>query len=652
MQIRVKTSFLNYFILFLLLAISTATYLVYKDGLNGSFIFDDGPAISQNTRIAIDNLQPETLLQAAFSSSSGPLGRPLSMLSFALNYYFTGLHPYYFKLTNLAIHVVNGIGIFFLSLFLLIIYQKRFEQTLSRSSINWISLAVSAAWLLHPFNLTSVLYIVQRMTSLSALFCIWGLVVYCWGRIRLYDGDNRGGVLILISLAIFTPLAALSKENGLILPLLMLIAELSLFNFQAARPAARRFVLFFFIVTVAIPAVLALGYIAVKPDWILGGYAGKTFTLSERVMTEARVIWFYIRLIILPSIGQMGLYHDYIVNSRSLFEPVTTIFSILGILALLGLAFFARKRAPLITFGLLFFFAGHLLESTVISLEIAHEHRNYLPMYGLILILFYYLLSALFSMKTLRMRQFVAVALIALFAFSTHARANYWSDPITFVESEVARHPDSARNNGEMAHIYASIDSDDPATKEINYLTARYHYEKATSLDPNYTHGLVGLIILSSTKNRPVEADWIAELKRRLEHTPFTAEKSNQLVGLATCQANGICKLANQEIESILRAPLRNLTLTSQNRAGVLSALSLYLVNIERDYPAAVTAMRQMADAAPQELEYRMTLIKFLNALGRHEEAKTQLNILSNLDSRRVYTKEIAEQTTLLKQSN
>jgi len=95
---------------FCLIVVLVVTYLVYQRGLYGPFLFDDGPNIVQNSKLAIHDLNLGTLKQAAYSGYSGPLLRPFSMMSFAVNYYATGLDPYYFKLTNLVIHLCNGGG--------------------------------------------------------------------------------------------------------------------------------------------------------------------------------------------------------------------------------------------------------------------------------------------------------------------------------------------------------------------------------------------------------------------------------------------------------------------------------------------------------------------------------------------------------------
>jgi protein O-mannosyl-transferase len=624
---------------FLIFALVVA-FLVYQRGLTGPFLFDDGPNIVYNGQLAIHDLSPDSLRQLAFSGFSGPLKRPVSMTSFAVNLYATGLDPFYFKLTNLCIHLLNGVGIFVLTSLLLNFYRQRFQPELSAAHVQWISVAVSAAWLLHPFNLTSVLYVVQRMTSLSALFTIWGLALFFRGRTRLYQGKN-GIFQILGSLLLFTPLAVLSKENGILLPGFMLVAELTLFRFYTGRPAQKRFLTGFYLLAVAVPLAAVLIYISMHPEWLQIGYKGRDFTMVERVLTEARVLWFYIWQIVLPSTAQMGLYHDDIAISRGLFQPASTVISLAGLIALLGLSFVARRKAPLIGFAILFFLAGHLLESTVFPLEIAHEHRNYLPMYGIVLVMFFYLLYPLAFKTNLRLRQAGAILLIALFAFNTFSRAGKWTNPYDLFMTEVEHHPSSALANGEMGAVYSNINTKDPIGMEMYYLLARERYEKAAMLDRNDTKPLFGLIMLSAGRKKAMEPSWLEELAHRLEHSPYAAVTSDKLVSLTNCRLEGRCKLTGAEIEGLLNAALHNPGLGGANRAKVLYAQSVYLINVKRDYPAALATMHQMVESAPQELDFRLPLINFLVALKRAPEAKAELEMLKRLDKWHAHMEEI-----------
>ena len=189
-------------------AIAVLGWTVYLPGLPGNFVYDDFSNIVQNQSVHIDNLDIHSLSAAAGGTTAGPLKRPISMLSFALNWYFGGIDPLPYKLVNIAIHVLNGIMVFFFLGLLL----KRMQPGMSVGVQSMIALASALAWTLHPINLSSVLYIVQRMNSLAALFTLLGLWVYLRGRSRP-ELTTTSLVAVLLAAAVFGVMAALSKEN-------------------------------------------------------------------------------------------------------------------------------------------------------------------------------------------------------------------------------------------------------------------------------------------------------------------------------------------------------------------------------------------------------------------------------------------------------
>ena len=159
-----KTQKINCFLSFIITAI---TFILYYPGLFGDFVFDDSANILENKKLAIHNLSHENLKSAALSGNAGPLGRPISLVTFSLNYYFTSFDPFYLKLTNLFIHLINGLLVFVISLklFQWLSYQYK---SIKLESTSYLACLVCLIWLIHPLNLTSVLYVVQRMTSLSS----------------------------------------------------------------------------------------------------------------------------------------------------------------------------------------------------------------------------------------------------------------------------------------------------------------------------------------------------------------------------------------------------------------------------------------------------------------------------------------------------
>lgn len=627
---------------FLFLCSLVLAFYCYHPGLHGPFLFDDTINIVENTALNIHVLDIASLKAAAVSMGGGIAGRPLSMTSFALDYYFSGPAPYGFKLTNLIIHLLNGVCVFFLTMLVLAIHQRQHAPEFSANCLRWVSLAVASAWLLHPLNLTGVLYVVQRMASLSALFTLLGLIAYLYGRRRQLDG-HAGWGWILAGFFLFTPLAVLSKENGALLPAFMLLAEVVLLNFQAPETRTRLMLVALFAAMVILPGIVLAIYSIYQPAWLLVGYNIRDFTLPERLMTEARVLWFYLRLIIVPDISQLGLHHDDIAISRGLLAPYSTLFACIGLALLAGVAFLFRKRHPIAAFGILFFLLGHSIESSVIALEIAHEHRNYLPIYGVLLMVFYYLLSPAWHKDTLRLRQVLAVILVLFFGAVTAIRAGQWADANGLNIMEVTHHPNSLRANTDVAYIYTFLPAFSPEQAEEYYQLALSHYQKAADLSSTDTSGLLGLVGLNAMRGRPVDERWVRELEYRLEHRPFAPAAANSLMHLEKCLTKGTCRHSPQDMARLLQAALRNPTLYGQGRSSLQFAWSNLLFMSMHDRDAALKAAYKAMEATPGNPETRITLIKFLLNQGKSDDAKKQIAQLRQLDDMKIYSEQLDE---------
>ena len=197
------------------------TLVVYSPGLGGGFALDDYTNITQNDALAVQDLSWTSLSHAIFSFQAGPTMRPVSMLSFALNRYFSGNDAYVFKLTNLIIHLLNGLLVFWLLFQLLEAYRRCRDPSLPTEKLRWLALLAGACWMLHPLNLMPVLYVVQREASLSVSFVLLGINLYLWARMR-EQGSQRGGWLMW-SVAPMTLLATLCKESGALLPAYLLV---------------------------------------------------------------------------------------------------------------------------------------------------------------------------------------------------------------------------------------------------------------------------------------------------------------------------------------------------------------------------------------------------------------------------------------------
>ncbi len=636
----------NFAVLALLLMVLCATYAVYRPGLSGPFLFDDNLTIKSNQHLDIKSLSPSALKEAALSGSSGVVGRPLSMLSFALNRYADGLQPRGFKVTNVVIHMANGVAVFFLSWMILIAYRRRFDPALQPLHVKVLSVAAAAAWLLHPLNLSSVLYVVQRMNELAALFTLIGLVFYMWGRLRM-DERRTGMPLVVTGVVVFGTLALLSKENGALLPLLMLVMEAVLFRFEAPTRRQRRGLKVLFGVTVALPAVALLLSLLTVPDWAFQGYQYRDFTLTDRLMTEARILWHYLYWTVLPWFGSLGFFHDDFTVSRGLLSPWTTVVAIVGHGALLTAAVMLRRKAPLLTLAVFFFYAGHVMESTIFPLELVYEHRNYLPIVPMVLAVVFYLYRLAQVAGSYRYVVYGgSVVLVLILGYATSVRAYQWNDDERFALQQLQHHPSSPRVNYMIGGLFYGrmIHSKHP---ESDFKNARRFFSRATLLNKNFTGGLFGIIITYQAMRKTPPPQIVAMLEHRLKTAPFISNDANWLGQLVMCQIQGTCRLSRGTMMSLFTASVNNPRNVGVNKAYTLTVMSRYMADLN-DYPKAIKLAQEAASLMPKNLDFRLDTVDLLITMGSYDRARQALDEVRRLDTLGAYTSGIAEQARRL----
>jgi hypothetical protein len=423
-------------------AILVLGLLVYWVGLAGPLLFDD----SDNLRPVAAWLEGRTdWLSVVFGNTSGLFGRPVSMLSFVLNGALLGPGVWGLKLGNVLIHLANGALVFVL--FRALIRCGALTRASDRSAA-WLPLLGAALWLLHPLMVSTVLYVVQRMAMLSALFILLALIAYVHGRVVLDEGRRNRALLLLVAIVpLCTVLATLSKENGILAPALCAVIEWLVF--QPARGVRRAWLSRAFIgAALVLPALVALVLTVLQVPAIVDGYANRPFTLIERLLTQPRVLWDYVGALVLPNGPHLGIYHDDYAVSHGLFDPATTALAILAWLGLIGVAWRLRRPIPGLAFGLGIFLVGHALESTVFPLLIYFEHRNYLPAVGLIWAM---LAVATFAAdaasphmrNAARIFPAAACALVLVLAAATAARASVWRSHHAIMQQALEFHPDS-----------------------------------------------------------------------------------------------------------------------------------------------------------------------------------------------------------------
>lgn len=386
--------------------------LVYLPGISGGFLFDDYPNLDAMGHLSgVTNW--ETFHAFVFSGWSGPTGRPISLASFLLDDNTWPSHAPWFKQTNLYIHLLCGLLLCWATLLL-----ARNLKSVTEQQAQWIAVLACALWMLHPYMVSTTLYVVQRMAQLATLFSLAGIVLYLHARLSLQKTPKRAYFWMTFAIGLFTVLATYSKENGALLPLLILCIEFCLP--KDGKPAWQWRAVFLWLPS------LALGYkLATYINLSENPWPNRNFNMIERLLTEARIVCEYLFHLFVPRIEGNGLYQDGYVISRSLWQPVTTVPAIAFLSGLLGFAFWVRRKAPVVALAILFFFAAHLMESTVVGLELYFEHRNYQAALFLFLPLAWYCVVFTPRFKLLPL---VAVVILAILASMTWLRANLWSD--------------------------------------------------------------------------------------------------------------------------------------------------------------------------------------------------------------------------------
>lgn len=550
MPTSTKSQGLRWAMLIVLLAVAS---LIYLPGLTGPFVFDDHSNLTSNVYIKITSLDWDSLSQAAYSLNAGPLQRPVAMLSFAINYYAAGGFDstFSYKLTNLVLHVVNGILIFALARAILarLIIVQTANRAYQKSAADWLlPFIVALLWFVHPIQLTSVLYVVQRMTELSALFLLLGLLAYINARLQLNIGRARSAIAwISISLTVFWPLALLSKETALLMPCFVAVFEFILFPTETpwSRWANLKKATRTWITVVTLLALAAA--LAASIAYALPKYDARSFTMGERVMTEARVMFFYISLLLIPRVDAFGLHHDDLAISTSLLSPWTTLPAIMGILMLTIFVWFGRRKYPWFSFGFGWFLVGHLLESTIFPLEIAHEHRNYLPSFGVLFALVFALFYA-FEIKRPTLKYTIIGIVTAGFAGITAIRASQWSDDEVLYFFEAKHHPKSASALAAYSNVLLAQGQFEKSLETIR---------RAGELSSDEAGFLISAQVVRAVHGTTLEPSEHSEILDRLRKWPPTATTVWALDGANDCIMDR-CKRLQKQMEEWLNTLLQN----------------------------------------------------------------------------------------------
>lgn len=581
------------------------TLFLYWDGLFGSFVLDDYVHLQ---KINLHALTFSDLLKASMSTESGPLSRPIAILTLAMNQYFNPnalliRDAFDFKLVNLIIHLSTALIIYqFLSLLL------KQNEGIQQNAITITVLFTTVLWMIHPLEVSTVLYVIQRMTELSSLFIMLGLTGYLLGRQRLIAQLPYAKGIMISSFLVNFILAILSKETGILMSLYLITIEYIFFANTPLSQPAQRFINRFTLLFGFGPLLLGCAYFLKNMGIYLNAYQTTGFSLVERIYTQIHVLFYYLQLILLPNLQELSLYHDDFPITSSI-TPTTAILA-LGILGLIVGAIIYRKKYPILAFGILWFFASHVLESTILPLEMVFEHRNYLAILGLVLPIGYafsnWCISTTLTRKLTFKTKFILCLIFTLFISSlTYSRNQTWSNPIVFIAMNLEHHPKSSRIHTEWANIKLELNELDAALDELKI---------AATLAPHNAGPIVQQVLIHC--NLPALPDFLYQNAlhslSKENVTPYAINSMDQLV--QNRLRNQCSAVSSEKIYNLIDGALHNTKIQhNQNwlsmlyqlrsRANVLlSEPSLAILDLTKAYALYPKRLDPLVDKATIEI--------------------------------------------------
>lgn len=498
----------------------------YSNTFHSSFHFDDEHNIVNRPAVHLSDFSWPSI-KKTFYNDKWNLYRPVACFSFAINYYFGQENVFGYHVVNVCIH-------FIASLFLFLFLQQLLQVPLLREKYaeKAYSIALLSAffWATNPIQTQAVTYIVQRMASMAGMFYIMAMYFYLKGRV-----SNRRSTkwIFFMSCFISGAFAIGSKENAAMLPMILFLLDLFFIQGLSKKNILRAFI-FIGIIIVILPllALLIRGPKALDPSYFADDYALRNFTLPQRLLTEPRILLFYISLLFYPMPNRLCLSHDFQI-SYGFWNPPTTILSIVAIIAVLILAFTTAKKKPLISFCILFFFLNHVIESTIFPLELIYEHRNYLPsmMFFVLIALVFLKIHTYFSYK--RSLQWVITSFVVLILVSqghgTFMRNMTWKTGESLWIDVIEKYPTFSRGYHNLGYYY---DLKGQKEKAIQF------YEHALELpDPSHgrkryiTHTNLGSIF-SSLGNDEKAVQHFQSAIAEIPNNRFFPDPYNNLAGV------------------------------------------------------------------------------------------------------------------------
>ena len=564
-------------------------------GLHGWFVFDDHANLVTSEQWRATSLDWQEWRRAFASDVSGAIGRPLAMASFAITYYFTGLDPFWLKAGNLALHLLNGLLIWRLCYQVFRVLPE--SQCLSVHAA-WL---VALAWTIHPLQVSTVMYIVQRMEIGATTGILLALLAYVIGRSRQIEGRTGWPWLATAPLTISLGLGF--KETALLTPGFALLIELTILRFRCRDSVnSHRWRIAWGGLAVT---VLFFYFYMIIPQLRHWPYSIRDFGPIERLLTQLPVLVMYLQQILLPLPDSLRFYYDNYPISHSLLQPRWTAISACILMTVAAIAVTTWKRFPLVTLGITWFFVGHALTSNLWPLELAFEHRNYLPLLGVLVAVVQPLHWLLQRFNADARTAILTLPLLFLTALCS-LQARTWGDPMQLAWTLESRNPESPRASYDLASQFLIAANDDPSSPFWSMALKQFE-QGALAPDPSPL-SLQGLLLMHGRAGIEPPARYWDLFRESLTTKKLHGERSGSLYALTACQIQDRCTFNPAQMLNTFIAVIRR----NPDNPTPHTLYANFAWNVLGDRALALELQREAVRLQSSNPSYRVGLAKFL----------------------------------------
>ncbi|NCQ65805.1 MAG: hypothetical protein COZ34_04035 [Candidatus Pacebacteria bacterium CG_4_10_14_3_um_filter_34_15] len=447
--------------------------LAYLPSLKNSFLWDDEQFIYNNSYVKnfeLKKIFTENTIAGAGETSS--YYRPLTTLSFAIDHQIWGLNPIGFHLTNTLLHVLTGI-----ILFTLLIYLG-----ISKNASFWIS----AIFLAHPIQTEAVVYANSRGDSIYAFWSILGLLTFSllcqkkYPKFQIYNLSLKLKRVHLTTLTIiFYLLSILSKEIGIALLGLFFLTFLSFNLLKIKKMWSKNKIQIF---TLGLLTLTAFSYLIFRNKILNISTSLKVYdptspygsSIFVRLHTFTKSLWDYFQFIFWPYKLHMERNLEIINQPVSIWLIVTLV--LIVFVAIIGFFEFKKQKTIFTLYGFLWFLVMLVPVSGIIPVNgLIYEHWLYMPIIGFMIFMFG-VLKTLFKNRLKNILKYFLPIILAIYIILTIKQNSIWSNPIKFYNYTLA-FSQTARMNNNLAMAYAQAGENQKAVE---------NYKKAIEISDYY----------------------------------------------------------------------------------------------------------------------------------------------------------------------